>query len=327
MRGDCVAGWVVRRAGGGAWREGADLAARSVSAGRAARRGLAWCVGANQVIRCARGAARAMLAVWRAGSAAWREGAGLAARSVSAGRVFAWRVGAFVRGALVRDPVPRSSGMVVCVLLALGLAACSVPRRVEHPGPLPTGAPTTVEGLAAAIQADSARSDRETDGKVRAQLADEANAYGDACVAKDPQAAACLYGRGLALGLEARVHPGSAGELLKSMLDSLNRADAADPNYDNAGPSRVKALVLVRAPGWPLGPGDPDAGLESARRAVELRPGYPPNLLALAEALSKTGDTNGARDAYAKAHDTAQALPASPDREGWLRDADAGLKK
>ncbi len=215
----------------------------------------------------------------------------------------------------------------VCVAVALGLGACSVPRQVEHPGPLPSGAPTTVEGLAAAIQADSARSDRETDGKARAQIADEANAYADACVAKDPQAAGCLYGRGLALGLEARAHPASAGELLKSMLDSLTRADAADPNYDNAGPSRVKALVLVRAPGWPLGPGDPDAGVESARRAVGLRPTYPPNQLALAEALSKSGDVNGARDAYAKARDAAQALPASSDREGWLRDADAGLKK
>ena len=221
----------------------------------------------------------------------------------------------------------RSGGVVFCVLVALAVGGCSVPRRVAHPGPPPTGAPNTVAGLAAAIQADSARSDRETDGKSRAQLADEANAYADACVAKDPQAAACLYGRGLALGLEARAHPGSAGELLKSMLDSLTRADAADPNYDDAGPSRVKALVLIRAPGWPLGPGDPDAGLDSARRAVELRPAYPPNLLALAEALSKTGDANGARDAYAKAHDAAQALPASPDREAWLRDADVGLKK
>lgn len=223
--------------------------------------------------------------------------------------------------------VARSGGVVCCVLVALAVGACSVPRRVAHPGPPPTGAPNTIEGLAAAIQADSARSDRETDGKSRTQLADEANAYADACVAKDPQAAACLYGRGLALGLEARAHPGSAGELLKSMLDSLTRADAADPNYDDAGPSRVKALVLIRAPGWPLGPGDPDAGVEFARRAVGLRPAYPPNLLALAEALSKTGDANGARDAYAKAHDAAQALPASPDREGWLRDADVGLKK
>ena len=226
-----------------------------------------------------------------------------------------------------RGVMARSGGLVVCTLLALGLGACSVPRRVEHPGPPPTGAPTTVEGLAAAIQADSGRSDRETDGKVRAQLADEANAYADACIAKDPQAAACLYGRGLALGLEARAHPGSAGELLKSMLDSLTRADAADPNYDDGGPSRVKALVLIRAPGWPLGPGDPDSGLDSARRAVELRPAYPPNLLALAEALSKTGDAKGARDAYAKARDAAQALPASTDREGWLREADSGLKK
>jgi hypothetical protein len=227
----------------------------------------------------------------------------------------------------LRGRLARSCGVVVGVLVALALCACSVPRRVEHPGPPPEGAPTTVEGLAAAIQEDSARSDRETDGKARAQLADEANAYADACIAKDPQAAACLYGRGLALGLEARAHPGSAGELLKSMLDSLTRADAADPNYDDAGPSRVKALVLIRAPGWPLGPGDPDAGLESARRAVELRSAFPPNLLALAEALSKTGDANGARDAYAKARDAAQALPASLDREGWLRDADAGLKK
>ena len=94
--------------------------------------------------------------------------------------------------------------------------------------------------------------------------------------------------------------------LLKSMLDSLSSADAVDPNYDRAGPSRVRALVLIRAPGWPLGPGDADAGLDSARRAVGLRPQYPPNLLALAEALSKTGDAGGARDAYAKARDAAR---------------------
>jgi hypothetical protein len=131
----------------------------------------------------------------------------------------------------------------------------------------------------------------------------------------------------VALGLEARAHPTRAGELLKSMLDSLTSADAADPNYDNAGPSRVRALVLIRAPGWPLGPGDADTGLVSARRAVELRPGYPPNLLALAEALSKTGDPAGARDAYAKARDAAQASPETPDRDGWLREADQGLQR
>jgi hypothetical protein len=217
-----------------------------------------------------------------------------------------------------------AAGLVVVAVLA---TACSVPRRVTAPGPLPAGAPTTVEGLAAAIDADSQRSDHESDGKAREQLADEANAYANACLAKAPDAAACLYGRGVALGLEARAHPTSASELLKSMLDSLNRADAADPNYDNAGPSRVKALVLIRAPGWPLGPGDPDAGVVSARRAVALRPQHPPNLLALAEALSKTDDAAGARDAYGKARDAAQALPASADRDGWVREAEQGLQR
>jgi len=184
-----------------------------------------------------------------------------------------------------------------------------------------------VEGLIAAIQSDSDRSDATTDGKVRAQLADEASSYADACIAQAPKAAACLYGRGLALGLEARAHPTSANDALKSMLEALEGADAADPNYDQAGPSRVQALVLVRAPGWPLGPGDPDAAVTAARRAVELKPQYPPNQLALAEALSKTEDPDGAHLAYAKALDAAQAWPAGAGRDGWLREAQQGLQK
>jgi hypothetical protein len=232
-----------------------------------------------------------------------------------------------VRGLVARPGTAVRRNLALFALFAVLATACSLPRRVTAPGPLPAGAPTTVEGLAAAIDADSQRSDKETNGKAREHLADEANAYADACLAKAPKAAACLYGRGVALGLEARVHPASAGELLKSMMDSLNSADAADPNYDNAGPSRVKALVLIRAPGWPLGPGDPDAGVVSARRAVQLQPQYPPNLLALGEALSKTDDAAGARDAYGKARDAAQALPSTPGRDGWLREADQGLQR
>lgn len=216
-------------------------------------------------------------------------------------------------------------GLLVCALVSLALAGCSLPKRAS--GPLPAGAPQSVDGLVAAIQADSARSDKESDGQARARLADEASSYADACIAKAPQAAGCLYGRGLAFGLEARAHPTSANDALKSMLDALGRADAADPNYDQAGPSRVRALVLIRAPGWPLGPGDPDAGLVAARRAVELKPQYPPNLLALGEALAKTEDANGAHDAYAKARDAAQASPPGADRDEWVREAEQGLEK
>ena len=66
--------------------------------------------------------------------------------------------------------------------------------------------------------------------------------------------------------MEARAHPTQALGLLKSMLQNLDAAAATDPNYDKAGPSRVRALVLIRAPGWPLGPGDTDAGLRPRGR-------------------------------------------------------------
>jgi tetratricopeptide (TPR) repeat protein len=207
----------------------------------------------------------------------------------------------------------------------LAMAACAT-----RPGPPPPnlGAePASVDALAAAIEADAKRSDHETDSRMRGELAAEASRHAEACLAREPQAAPCLYGRGVALGLEARAHPTRAGELLSNMLDTLGRAESADPNYDEAGPARVRALVLTRAPGWPLGPGDAEAGLAAARRAVTLRPQYPPNLLALAEALSKTGDGNAAREYYARARDAALALPDAADRNEWLREADLGLQR
>jgi hypothetical protein len=184
-----------------------------------------------------------------------------------------------------------------------------------------------VEGLAAAIAADAERSDREPDSKLRSELATEASRDAEACLAREPQAAACLYGRAVALGLEARAHPTRASELLKNMLEYLASAEAADPNYDQAGPARVRALVLIRAPGWPLGPGDAETGLVAARRAATLRPQYPPNVLALAEAFAKTGDAKGARESYERARDLAQALPSTADRDGWLREADQALQR
>jgi hypothetical protein len=183
----------------------------------------------------------------------------------------------------------------------------------------------TVEQLAAAVAADARRSDIEADSTIRNQLAADALRDAQACLELAPQAAACLYYHAIALGLKARAHPLQANEALKSMLDALGAAETADPEYDQAGSARVKALVLVKAPAWPLGPGDAEAGLASARRAVALRPEYPPNVLALAEALAKTGDAHGAQDAYRHAQELSQALPPSSDREDWLREADQAL--
>jgi hypothetical protein len=231
--------------------------------------------------------------------------------------------------------------MALALALAITAAGCASVSRRATPGGAGApggGAPGagagigaaggagSVEQYAAAIKANSQRSDHESDAKVRADLATQSSSAADACLALDRQAAACQYGKAVATGMEARAHPTRAVGLLSSMLRNLGNADASDPNYDEAGPSRVRALVLIRAPGWPVGPGDTDAGLAAARRAVSLQPDYPPNVLALAEALSKTGDETGARESYAHARDLAQSLAPGADRDDWLRDAQGGLQ-
>jgi hypothetical protein len=213
----------------------------------------------------------------------------------------------------------------ICCALIICAAGCAT----RPPSPQkPTGAEgASVPALAAAIEADSRRSEHESDSNARADLAANAERDAQACLARNPDAAACLYGHAIALGLEARAHPTRAGESLNSMIGALTRAETADPTYDEAGPARVRALVLIRAPGWPLGPGDTEAGLIAARRAVALKPLYPPNLLALAEALAKNGDAGAARENYAKAREAALSMTASDDRDDWLRQADRGLQR
>jgi hypothetical protein len=184
-----------------------------------------------------------------------------------------------------------------------------------------------VDSLAAAVDTSARRSEHEPDARIRGELAAQAGRDAEQCLSRAPQAAACQYARGIALGLDAREHPLRAGASLTDMLASLARAEAADPHYDSAGPARVRALVLTRAPPWPLGPGDPDEALTAARRAVALNPEHPPNWLALGEAQAKTGSPEAAHASYERARDAARALPASEDRDDWLTQALTALGK
>lgn len=206
--------------------------------------------------------------------------------------------------------------------IAILLAGCAAPPRPSTKAP----SATTPAALAAAVQSAARRVENEHDPHARAALTDQASADAAACIAQAPQAAGCLYARALALGMSAREHPASAATLLRDMLESLARADAADPNYDEAGPQRVRALVLLHAPAWPLGPGDPQEALVAAQRAVALRPQYPPNLLALAQTQAATADPVAARATYARARSAALALPPGTERDGWVSEADKGLQ-
>jgi tetratricopeptide (TPR) repeat protein len=139
-----------------------------------------------------------------------------------------------------------------------------------------------------------------------------------------PGTAGCDYALALALGVEARAHPTGALQRLPEMVRLLRSADRQEPGLDAAGPSRVLALLLLRAPGWPLGPGDPEAALEAARRAAELAPDHAPNQLALAEALRANGEDAGAVGAARRAVELAKAAARAGDPEApaWLRDGE-----
>jgi hypothetical protein len=207
-------------------------------------------------------------------------------------------------------------------LASLPLVACTVsPRKPAVAPPIHASS----DELAAAIAADASKSDHESDPHVRADLAASASRDAEACIAQAPQEVACLFGRGIALGLEARAHPARASATLNDMLSTLAQAESVDATYADAGSARVQALVWIRAPGWPLGPGDLERGLAAAKRASALRPQYPPNWLALAEAQSKTGATADARASYLHAREVAAALPDTPDRANWLQQVEQGM--
>ncbi|MFZ5441549.1 MAG: hypothetical protein ACOZQL_16195 [Myxococcota bacterium] len=136
----------------------------------------------------------------------------------------------------------------------------------------------------------------------------------------------CDYWQAVALGLEAREQPLTALGALPRIIELLKKADAATPDLDDAGPARVLALLLARAPGWPTGPGNPDDALASAQKALEHAPKHPLNELALGECLAATGDTAGAKAAYERAAALASAR-GDADGAEWAAQAQRAFER
>jgi hypothetical protein len=155
---------------------------------------------------------------------------------------------------------------------------------------------TRVEGLLGAARVSSWMIEHEPDAAERDRLVAVAIEASQWCERRAPESAACAYALAQALGQQARERPSTSHDGLEKMVRALERAAAAHPGLDDGGPERVLALVYLRAPGWPLGPGDADAGLAAAQKAVAHSPDHPPNQLALAAALAgPAGATSRAR--------------------------------
>jgi tetratricopeptide (TPR) repeat protein len=163
----------------------------------------------------------------------------------------------------------------------------------------------------------------------RARLAEQEVELGQWCQRRAPANAECDYRLALALGQQARERTSTGKDALGKIVDLLHEAIAGSPDLESAGPHRVLALVLLRAPSWPLGPGDPEAALAEARAAARRFPDAPENQLALAEALAANGARREARAAYTRALALATAARAAGDPAAahWMTEARAGLDK
>ena len=180
-------------------------------------------------------------------------------------------------------------------------------------------------GLVCAIQAKAWLAEREKDAKSRTDLAVSAVQVGQWCIRRDARSAPCMFWLAVALGLQARDRPTTVEDGLKRMVELLREAAKEDPLLDEAGPYRVLALLLARAPGWPIGPGDVEEALVLARKTVELRPDYPPNLVALGEVLLKNDRKAQGQEALGKAIELARTAPftSNPDAPSWIAEAEA----
>lgn len=188
---------------------------------------------------------------------------------------------------------------------------------------------TRIDGLVGAARAGVWLAGHETDAGARREAATLAVEASQLCTKAAPGAPECAYWLGAALGVQARERPATGLSALSKIVEAFERAAALAPTLDDAGPDRALALLYVRAPGWPTGPGDPEKALDHARKAVRLRPGHPPNRMALAEALEASEDEEGATAAWSEAREAAQsaALRGTADAAEWIEECERRLAR
>jgi hypothetical protein len=187
------------------------------------------------------------------------------------------------------------------------------------------GAP--VEAFLGAARATAWLIEHTEDGATRKDLAVQGVQIGQWCRRLYPLEPECTYRLALAVGQQARERSSTAVDGLDVMVELLNEVIAGAPELDFAGGRRVLALVLLRAPGWPTGPGDPESALEFAEAAATAFPDYPPNQLVLGEALLENDRKDEAKRALERGVELARARRAEGDPEAaeWVTQAEEAL--
>jgi len=183
------------------------------------------------------------------------------------------------------------------------------------------------DALLGAMRALTFRIEHEHDVD-KGALAQRQVELGQWCQRRAPTSAECDYRLAIALGQQARERPSTGRDAMDHIVTLLHRAIARDAKLESGGPHRVLAMVLLRAPAWPVGPGDPEAALDEAKQAIAIAPDAPDNQLTLGEALAATEHDDLARQAYAKALALARSAKqtGNPEADGWIAEASKKLR-
>jgi hypothetical protein len=145
----------------------------------------------------------------------------------------------------------------------------------------------------------------------------------DACrrvIARETNSVAAHYYLGMNLGELARTEFLGALRIVREMEREFTKASDLDEHFDFAGPARCLGLLYRDAPGWPASIGSKHKAKTYLETAARLAPGYPENILNLAESELKWRDA----DAAQKEADALDALWPQAQKEftgdDWAHD-------
>lgn len=113
------------------------------------------------------------------------------------------------------------------------------------------------------------------------------------------------------IGFRAQLQEVGGLDLLPEIVEHGRRAIEIDETFNDAAPLMMMGMVLLKAPAWPHGVGDPEEGLEMLERGVELTD-YPLNRLIYAKGLLIDGQRTAACKQLAK-------VLAAPKRGRWAK--------
>jgi len=99
-----------------------------------------------------------------------------------------------------------------------------------------------------------------------------------------PQRVEGHYYKATFMGFRAQAHQTRADDMIPVIVEEVRRAIEIDASYDDAAPLMFLGTILVKAPAWPHGVGDPEEGIEMLQQGVDAS-SYPLNRLILAKAF------------------------------------------